>query len=75
MKVKESATQVLSTTKRVISNGETFIQAVSLLVIASWSYHTLHQVKVAEAVQWVVTVALVVIALRGFYELFKFLDK
>lgn len=75
MKVKEKTAEVITTSKRVISNGESFVQAVSLLIVAAFSYHALHQIKVAEALQWVVTVALVVIGLRGFFELIKFLDK
>lgn len=75
MKVKEKTNEVVTTTKRVISNGESFIQAVSLLVIAGFSYWALHQIKVAEPLQWVVTAALVVIGLRGLFEFFKFLDR
>ena len=75
MSIKQKAVEVTTTTKRVITNGETFIQAVSLLTVAAFSYWSLHQIKVAEPLQWVVTAALVIIGLRGFYEFVKFLDK
>lgn len=75
MKVKQEATKVAKSTQRVVRNSEQFIQAVSLLIVAGFSYSQLHEHKFDVVVQWVVTVALVVIGLRGFYELVKFLDR
>lgn len=74
-KFKLHTKQAVTSTKRVISNGEQFVQAVSLLTIAVFSYTQLHAHKFDAPVQWIVTVALVVIGVRGTYELIKFLDK
>lgn len=75
MKVKQEANKVAKSTQRVIRNSESFGQAVSLLIVAAFSYSQLHNHTFHIAVQWVVTIALVVIGLRGTYELIKFLDK
>jgi hypothetical protein len=75
MKVKETVNQTVDTTKRVASNSEQFVQAVALLVTASFSYWALSRVEVGDVAKWVVTGSLVVIGLRGAYELFRFLDK
>lgn len=75
MKVKEKTEEVLTTTKRVVTNAETFVQAAALLGTAGFSYYALPKVNLAEPVQWFITFSLVVIGLRGFYEMFKFLDK
>lgn len=75
MKVKQEATKVAQSGKRVISNGEQFIQAVSLLTVAVFSYTQLHEHSFHTAIQWVVTGALAVIGIRGAFELIKFLDK
>lgn len=72
---KAKAEQVLSTSKRVIRNSEQFVQAVSLLTVAAFSYNQLHTANLSEPLQWVITGALAVIGLRGAYELFRFLDK
>lgn len=74
MKIKENVTKVTNTSKRVINNGEAFVQACSLLVVSAFSYWALHQIHVAEPLQWVVTTALVVIGVRGTYEFIRFLD-
>lgn len=74
-KVKESVANATQTTKRVATNGEQFVQAVALLIVAGFSYYALQQLEVGEYSELTVTVALVVIGLRGFVELFRFLDK
>lgn len=73
--MKDKVNKGYRTSKRVVSNGEQFVQAVSLLIVAAFSYNQLHSHKFHTAIVWTVTVALVVIGLRGFYELVKFLDK
>lgn len=75
MKVKDKATEVVTTTKRVVGNAEHFVQAASLLTVAAFSYQQLPHANLPSAVQVLITVALVVIGLRGAYELFRFLDK
>lgn len=76
MSIKTKASTAVVTSKRIASNGESLVQAISLLVVAGFSYWALHQIQtIPELAQWVVTGALVVIGLRGFYEFFKFLDK
>lgn len=73
--MKDKLNKGFKTSKRVVSNGEQFVQAVSLLIVAVFSYTQLHEHKFHAAVQWTVTIALVVIGLRGAYELIRFLDK
>lgn len=75
MKVKQDVKKVTQSTKRVLSNGEQFIQATALLITAGFAYNQLHAHKFDVAIQWVVTASLVVIGLRGAYELIKFLDR
>ena len=75
MKIKQQAKSTAKSTQRVIRNGETFIQAVSLLVVASFSYYATRELNLNSALELVVVVALVVIGLRGFYEFVKFLDR
>lgn len=76
-KVKNSVKKTTATSKRVVSNAEQFVQASALLTIASFSYWAIQQseLKLAKPVYWAVLVALIVVGLRGAYELVKFLDK
>lgn len=73
--IKKQANSVAKSTQRVIRNSESFGQAISLLIVAAFSYSQLHNHTFHVAVQWVVTIALVVIGVRGAVELIKFLDK
>lgn len=76
--VKEIKTKVTTLTtriKRVIDNLEQFVQAVSLLTVASFSYYATRELQLNTVVEVLVISALVVIGLRGAYEFFKFLDK
>lgn len=75
MKLKEKTTEVFTTTKRVIANAEHFVQAASLLAVSVFSYTQLKEANLPSTAQVLMTVALVVIGLRGTYELFRFLDK
>lgn len=72
--MKNKAIATFKTSKRIAANAEQFVQAASLLTIAVFSYWALHQLKLAEPAQWAITAALVVIGLRGAYEMIKFLD-
>lgn len=74
-KVKQEAAKAAKSTKRVISNGEQFVQAIALLTTSIFSYSQLHAHSFNTAIQWVVTGALAVIGIRGAFELIKFLDK
>ena len=73
--MKDKLNKGVKSAKRIGSNSEQFVQAVSLLTVAVFSYTQLHAHKFNTAIVWVVTVALAVIGLRGAYELIKFLDK
>lgn len=75
MTVKAKATEVALTTKRVATNAEQFVQAVSLLTIAGFSYHAINEIALSKPAYYTVYAALVVIGVRGAIELFKFLDK
>lgn len=74
MKVKKQAQDVAKSTQRVIRNGESFIQSVSLLIIAAFSYYATRELNLNKVLETVVVVALVVIGLRGATEFIKFLD-
>lgn len=74
MKTKQKVTETVNTTKRVVENAEKFVQAIALLVLVGFSYSNLHKVNLSEAYQWVITGALVIVGLRAFVELVKFLD-
>lgn len=75
MKVKEEANKAFTSAKRVVLNAEQFIQAVSLLTVAAFSYYSLGRIELDTYAHYLITFALVVIGLRGFYEMVKFLDK
>lgn len=72
---KDKAVQVKSTFQRVTRNLEQFIQASALLILAGFSLWALKQVEIHQAAEWVVTGAIAVIALRGAWEFFNFLNK
>lgn len=74
-KLKKTAQETVNNTKRVVHNGEAFVQAVALLTIAAFSYYALQNMDLNTQLEWVVTVALVVIGLRGAYEFVSFLNK
>lgn len=75
MKIKENAKSATDSTKRIVANSEQFIQAAALLAVASFSYWALTQVHVQKVTYWGVLASLIIIGLRGAYELIKFLDK
>lgn len=75
MKVKEQATKTVNDIKRVVNNGEQFVQSASLLVVAGFSYWALSQVKLTAPAKSTVLVSLIIIGLRGAVEFIKFLNK
>lgn len=75
MKVKETATQVADTSRRVVGNAEQLVQAAALLTIAGFSYWALQKIEVGQVAYWAVVAALIVVGLRGAVEVIRFLDK
>lgn len=75
MSIKDKTTEVTTSAKRVVKNSEQFIQASALVVLAGFGWYALHKLHVSQVTSWVVTVALVICALRAFVEYVKFLDK
>lgn len=74
-KIKQKTHDVIASSKRVFSNAEQFVMAVALLVVAVSAYDYQRQVQLNDYARAVVVVSLVIIGLRGAYELIKFLDK
>ena len=72
---KAKAAILATTTRRVVKNGEQFVQAASLLVLVAFTYYGLQNIELNKAVYYTVLTAGVVILLRALVELFKFLDK
>lgn len=75
MKVKEQAATTVATAKRVALNGEQFIQASALVILAGFGWYALHKLRVSPVTSWVVTIALVICGLRAAVEYVKFLSK
>ena len=73
--IKQKTSKVVKTGKRVFSNAEQFVMAVALIIVAVAAYDYQSQVQLPEVVRVVVLVSLVIIGLRGMYELVKFLDR
>lgn len=73
--MKKQVQSTVKTAQRVLKNGEAFIQATSLLIVAAFAYYATRELNLNSALELVVVVALVVIGLRGFYEFVKFLDR
>jgi hypothetical protein len=73
--IKDKTKEVVTTTKRVITNSERFVQGTALLVTSGYNYYDLTIRPVAEVEFYIRAAATVVIALRGAYELIRFLDK
>lgn len=73
--MKEKLNTVVKTTQRIVRNGEQFIQAVALLVVAGFSYYASSRLHLNAFTLTVVDIALIIIGVRGAFELVKFLDK
>jgi hypothetical protein len=74
-KLKKQVVTATSATKRIIQNAEQFVQAVSLLVVAGFSYYAQSRVGLSNPARLAVIVALVIIGLRGAVEFINFLNK
>ena len=73
--MKEQATKQAVRAKRVISNGEQFIQASALAVVTGYTLYAERQLHLKGFYSWVVTGACAIVAIRAFVEYVKFLDK
>ena len=73
-KVKAKATETVQTTGRVVKNAENFVQAVSLLVLAGFAYSQLKEVS-NDVLYYAVLASLIIVGLRGSYEVIRFLNK
>lgn len=73
--MKKQLQSTVKSTQRVAKNGETFIQATALLIVAGFSYYATRELNLNNALELIVVVSLVIIGLRGFYEFVKFLDR
>lgn len=73
--IKQRTNKAVATGKRVFNNAEQFIMAIALLVVAVSAYDYQRQVQLNDYARAVVVVSLVIIGLRGTYELIRFLDK
>ncbi len=73
-KVKKTVSGTVSTTARVVKNGEIFIQAVALLVLAGFAYFQLKEVT-NDVLYYAVLASLIVVGLRGAVEFIGFLNK
>ncbi|MCA9333681.1 hypothetical protein KC963_01410 [Candidatus Saccharibacteria bacterium] len=71
-KVTKQATEVFTTTKRVVGNAEHFVLAVALLICATYNYLTLPGVSPEYYIR---LTASVIIALKGTYEVIRFFNK
>ena len=71
---KAKAAILATTTRRVVKNGEQFVQAASLLIIVAFTYHGLREIELNKFVYYTVLTAGVIIGIRGFVEFVKFLD-
>lgn len=70
MPIKKKAKEALTTTKRVASNVERFIQATALVITSVFSYQALQQIELNTVTYGAIFVSLVIIALRAAYEYF-----
>jgi len=73
-KVKAKVGDTVNTTARVIKNGEIFLQAVALLVLAGFAYFQLKEVT-NDVLYYSVLASLIVVGLRGAVEFVGFLNK
>lgn len=75
MKVKEQVKREVSRAKRIIANGETFIQAVALTIVTVTSLIAVKQLHFQPVYKYVVIAGAAIVAIRAFVEYVKFLDR
>lgn len=73
-KVKKTVSETVSTTARVVKNAEHFVQAVALLVLAGFAYIQVKEVT-NDVLYFAVLASLIIVGLRGTYEVIRFLNK
>lgn len=73
-KVKAKAAETVQTTGRVVRNGENFVQAVALLILAGFAYVQVKEVT-NDVLYFAVLASLIIVGLRGSYEIIRFLNK
>jgi hypothetical protein len=73
-KITIKANNGINRVKRFTKNVETFVQAVSMLVLTTFAFWSTRQLQLNQMVRYVVVTALVIIGLRGMYEFVRFLD-
>lgn len=73
-KAKTKVTKTTQATARVVKNGEMFVQAVALLVLAGFAYFQLKEVT-NDVLYYAVLASLIVVGLRGSVEFITFLNK
>lgn len=73
-KVKKTVTETVNTTGRVIRNAEHFVQAVALLILAGFAYVQVKEVT-NDVLYVAVLASLIIVGLRGTYEVIRFLNK
>ena len=73
-KVKKTVSETVNTTGRVVRNGEHFVQAVALLVLAGFAYTQVKEVA-NDVLYFAVLASLIVVGLRGAVEFVSFLNK
>jgi hypothetical protein len=73
-KIKAKAGETVNNTARIIKNGEIFVQAVALLILAGFAYVQLKDVT-NDYAYYAVLASLIVVGLRGAVEFIGFLNK
>jgi len=73
--MKDKIKNAKETTTTTWKNLVEFVQAVSLVTVASYSGFAVKQGRLTGAIAWVVAVAAAVIAVRGSYELLRHFNK
>lgn len=81
MKVKAKATEVVTTGKRIVTNAEALVQALSmawlfiLAVLLLNNPEAVVEMLKRSEYQWLTAISAAVMGVRAFIEFVKFLDK
>ena len=75
MKVTNDIKQGIETTKHAIINTERLLQAVSLLVMAGFSFWVIATQILDWRIEAIVLFCLIITGLRGAYEFIRFMGK
>ena len=74
-KTKQTVTDTVKTTARIVKNIELFVQAVALLVVSIFAVYASKQLDLPTWGYYGVLASAAVIGLRGGYEFIRFLNK